>query len=160
MKVLVAFLILFVPSVASAWTVCAIGDSHVEPRSALLRNLQLELGPEYDVVSQGRRGWTTDDWLRAGDFGLVCGGAEIILISLGGNDLTHGRDFAYIQANIQLLIAQLPFTARLIYHMMIPRLYSPRLTLALDGIHLARQGAREYAHILAPFLQIHGDLQP
>lgn len=155
-----AFLLLLVPSTAEAWTICAIGDSHVEPNSAFVRALQSELGPEYTVRAEGRRGWSTVNWLRAGDFGQRCQNADVVLVSLGGNDISQGRSWASIYQNVKQLMDQIPWgRVRLIYHMVVPRFFYPLPTMASDGIHLAPQGSREYARVVAPFLQIRRDLQ-
>lgn len=130
-------------------TVCAIGDSQVEEHAFLISALRTDLGEGYTVVAQGRRGWTTGRWIAAGDFGTVCGDADIILISLGGNDLRSGFSLRQIEANVSTLRSQLPPTVRVVYHMMIPRLFKPGLDLADDGVHLTYTGARVYARYLA-----------
>lgn len=135
------------------FTVCAVGDSQVEPRALLLSELQTQLGPQYTVIARGRRSWTTQQWIEAGDFGTVCGHSDIILISLGGNDRHHHVPLATIEANMRTLIAQLP-PARIVYHMTIPRYYRPRLSLTADGVHLTLVGARTYAAILVPHLRL------
>lgn len=130
--------------------VCAIGDSHVTPGSALIRELQRELGPNYSVVGRGRTGWSSVRWLRVGGFG-ECQYADIVLVSLGGNDERAGLTELQINSNVKRLISGLPEGIRH-YHMTQPRLVNPRLHLGRDGRHLTRRGAREYARILASIL--------
>ena len=130
--------------------VCAIGDSHVTPGSALIRELQRELGPEYRVIGRGRRGWSSIRWLRAGGFGR-CRAADIVLVSLGGNDERAGLTELQVNSNIKRLISGLPSGIRH-YHMTQPRFVRPSLRLGQDGRHLTRRGARKYARILAPIL--------
>lgn len=156
MRTFLTLVLLLVPSAVEAqWTVCAVGDSHVEPNSAFVRALQAELGSEYVVRAEGRRGWSTVNWLRSGDFGTVCQDADIVLVSLGGNDATQNRDWNTIYRNVRLLTDQIPWgRVRVIYHMVVPRFYFG-LTMARDGIHLAPQGAREYACIVAPYLRFY-----
>ena len=131
-------------------SVCAIGDSHVTPGSALIRELQRELGPEYRVVGRGRVGWSSVRWLNAGGFG-ACRTADVVLVSLGGNDERAGLTELQVSSNIKLLISRLPSGIRH-YHMTQPRFVRPRLHLGRDGRHLTRRGAREYARLLAPVL--------
>ena len=131
--------------------VCAIGDSHVTPRSALVRELQRELGSDYRVTGHGRRGWTTDRWIRAGDFAAECTGADIVLISLQGNDRARGIPWHTIEANIHTLIASLPPSVRTLW-ITRPSDVVPRLHLGRDGIHLTLRGAKEYAQILSPII--------
>lgn len=137
-----------VEQITPAHVVCAIGDSQVERGSLLISALRTELGPDYRVLAQGRRGWSTRRWIIAGDFAETCEGADIILISLGGNDIAQGRTPERIQANMGLLLATLPPGLR-VYHMPVPRVYRPSWT---DGVHLTRRGAREYARMIAPHL--------
>lgn len=129
-------------------TVCAIGDSQVERGSPLITALRRELGSEYQVLPMGRRGWSTRGWIRAGDFAETCEGADIVLVSLGGNDIAQGRSPERIQANVDLLVATLPPGVR-VYHMPVPRVYRRSWT---DGVHLTRRGAREYARMITPHL--------
>jgi lysophospholipase L1-like esterase len=152
-KLFAFFLCLPLKASAQTHTVCAIGDSQVEPGAMLVSELQRQLGPGYSVIARGRRSWTTQQWIEAGDFGTVCGSSDIILISLGGNDRNHHVPLTTIDSNVTTLIAQLPTTARLVYHMTIPRYYRPRLALTLDGVHLTLTGARTYAAILVPHLR-------
>lgn len=126
--------------------VCAIGDSHFEPGSALLRFIRAELGPEYTVLARGRRGWTTRRWISSGDFNETCRGADVVLISLGGNDIHLGHSWQTVKNNIQNLARH--FTVPWI-HIVVPRFYEPRPQLGRDGIHLTPTGAREYAKIIS-----------
>jgi len=153
-KLFAFFLCLPLKASAQVHTVCAIGDSQVEPGSMLVENLQRELGPEYVVTAHGRRSWTTQQWIASGDFGTVCGPSEIVLISLGGNDRSHGISWEVIERHLETLIRQLPRRTRIIYHMTVPRYYRPLLSLTPDGIHLTPSGARTYAHIIAPHLRV------
>lgn len=154
-----SFLVVFL---CSLWTqpalavyrICAIGDSQVEENSAFIRNLQAELGPEYEVVAHGRRGWSTIRWIRAGDFGTTCADFDVVLVSLGGNDIVHGRSWSRIYRNVKTLTAQIPWgRVRLIYHMIVPRFY-PGISLGRDGIHLTPHGAQQYARVVAPSLRL------
>ncbi len=134
--------------------VCAIGDSQVEPGSAFVRNLQRELGDNYVVDSYGRRGWTTSRWIRSRDFGSTCASYDVVLVSLGGNDIAHGRSWSSIYRNIKRLIGEIPWgRVRVIYHMTVPRFY-PGISLTRDGIHLTPLGAQQYAQLIAPFLRL------
>lgn len=152
--------LLFSSPVAAQYEVCAIGDSQVEPGSAFIRYLQRELGPEYHITPHGRRSWTTDRWIRAGDFGTLCADSDIVLVSLGGNDIPAGHDFAHIRTNVRTLMDSIPWgRVRVLYHMIIPRFYYPLPTMARDGIHLSRTGAREYARIVAPYLRMSSELE-
>lgn len=154
-KTLICFVIIFVlstiatPVTAQIFTVCAIGDSHVERNSLLLRELQSELGTNYIILARGRRGWTSQRWLDSGDFGISCEGADIVLISLGGNDVSHRVSQSRTFRNIELLIQQLPPYVFVVYHMEVPRFFLESRFLARDGIHLNRTGARYYASVIA-----------
>lgn len=133
--------------------VCAIGDSHVTQNSIFIRRLQEELGPEYVVIGHGRRGWTTSRWIRSGDFGRTCADYDVVLVSLGGNDIRIGHSWNRIYGNVRNLISQIPQgRVRIIYHMVVPRYY-PGISLANDGVHLTNRGARQYARIVAPYLR-------
>lgn len=138
------------------YTVVAIGDSHVSEHSLFLRYLRRELGSQYIVRAEGRTGWTTRRWLAAGDFAARCDGADIVLVSLGGNDAALRRSWSSIYTNVKQLTGQIPSDGRtrVIYHMAIPRFYRPRLPMARDGIHLSHSGARRYAEIVAPHLRL------
>ena len=153
-KLFLFFMCLPMRTSAQTHTVCAIGDSQVEPGAMFVADLQQELGPEYHVIARGRRSWTTQQWIEAGDFAHVCGNAEVILISLGGNDINHGVTQEEINRNIDLLLTLFPTRPRLVYHMEIPRFYRPRLDLTEDGVHLTQHGARAYARIVAPHLRL------
>jgi lysophospholipase L1-like esterase len=121
------------------------------PGSYFLRVLQEELGEEYEIRAEGRRGWTSRRWIRSGDFAEVCEGADIVLVSLGGNDRVHGRTWRSIKENVSTLVESLPSGTH-VFHMTVPRYYRPRIHLASDGIHMSRRGAREYARVVAPML--------
>lgn len=146
-------------TVHSRYILCALGDSQVERGAYLISALRRELGPDYEVRGYGRRGWTTSRWIRAGDFSRVCAGADIILVSLGGNDRHNGRSWTFIKNNVDLLLGTLP-SGVLVYHMPIPRYYRPSVGLADDGIHLSLRGARVYAEIIAPHLRINHRVAP
>jgi len=133
--------------------VCAVGDSQVESGAYLIHALGAELGENYEVRAEGRRGWTSSRWIRTGDFASVCEGADIVLVSLGGNDRRHGRSWGAIKENVDALIATLPPGTR-VWHMPVPRFYRPRIPLAPDGIHLTRGGAIIYARMIAPHLRV------
>lgn len=135
------------------YIVCAIGDSHVTRHSPLVSALSVELGEDYEVWARGRRGWTSARWIRSGDFASECAGADVVLISLGGNDRNNGRSWSAIRENVATLIATLPPGA-FTYHMPVPRFYRPRVPLAPDGVHLTRGGATIYARMIAPHLRV------
>lgn len=140
----------------SRWEVCAVGDSHVVPDSYFLRMLQIELGDEYHVYGVGRRGWSAQRWINSGDFASSCEGADIVLVSLGGNDRHNGVSWERIRERVESLLETLPDDVH-VYHMEIPRYYRPRLSLGADGVHMTRAGARRYAEIVAPFLRLDTD---
>lgn len=145
------------PASAQAIEVCVIGDSHFESGTILPRYLQEVLGDEYRVTSHGRRGWTTRRWLRHLDeFVEACHEADIILISLGGNDRASGFDREEIRRNLDLLMSAYSELVYEVYHISRPSDYyhesRPDL-FAADGIHLNRQGAKEYAQILAELIE-------
>jgi lysophospholipase L1-like esterase len=133
--------------------VCAVGDSHVEDGSFLITALGRELGEDYEVRAEGRRSWTSSRWIRTGDFASVCEGADIVLVSLGGNDRRHGRSWRAIKENVDVLISTLP-TGVHVWHMPVPRYHRPRVPLAPDGVHLTRGGATIYARMIAPHLRV------
>lgn len=155
---LFVFLISGVKAQESPYVLCCVGDSQVERGAYLISALRRELGPDYDVRGYGRRGWTTSRWIREGDFSRVCAGADIVLVSLGGNDRNNGRSWTFIENNVNLLIATLPSSV-IVYHMPIPRYYRPSV-VADDGVHLSLRGARVYASILAPHLRISHRVAP
>jgi lysophospholipase L1-like esterase len=137
--------------------VCLLGDSHFERGSALPRYLQEVLGEEYHVTAHGRRGWTTRRWLRHLDeFVQECHEADIILISLGGNDRASGFDREEIRRNLDLLMEAYSELVYEVYHICRPSDYyrgeRPELFDSL-GIHLNRRGAKEYAQILAELIE-------
>jgi lysophospholipase L1-like esterase len=155
---------IFVSSPVSAQTtsvpgleVCVIGDSHFEPRSALSRFLQEELGPDYRVTAVGRRGWTTRRWLEHLDeFVSECRDADIILVSLGGNDRASGFSPEETQNNLDLLLSAFSELVYDVYHITRPSDYyhnSRPSLFAPDGIHLNPRGAKEYARILARLIR-------
>lgn len=132
---------------------CAIGDSHVEPGSRFLREIQRFLGHGYHVEAHGRRGWTSDRWIRSGDFGEECRDADIVLISLGGNDRTSGFSEEHTKENVETLVQQLPQRVLSVYHMGVPRFTLPESSLARDRVHLNPTGARNYAEVVSNFLR-------
>lgn len=146
------------PTLSPVFNVVAIGDSHVEPRSLFVRSLQGELGPGYIVTGHGRRGWTSGRWIRRGDFSTECRTADIVLISLGGNDIIRRTLPETTRRNINFLTETIPHSVLLIYHMPIPRLVLPREYLGSDGIHMTRQGSLFYARQIAPRLSIDSGL--
>lgn len=138
---------------AQEFVVCAIGDSHVEEGSRFLYELQEALGPGYHVEAHGRRGWTSRRWVRNGTFGEQCSDADIVLISLGGNDETSRISLVETKANIEILISQLPPRILHVFHMGVPRFVLSRAYLASDFIHLSRDGAQKYALEVAQSLR-------
>lgn len=138
---------------AQEFVVCAIGDSHVEPGSRFLYELQEALGAGYHVEAHGRRGWTSRRWIRNGTFGQQCSDADIVLISLGGNDETSGFTNLQTKQNIEILISQLPPRILHIFHMGVPRFVLSRTYLASDFIHMNRDGAQKYALEVAQSLR-------
>lgn len=139
-------------TLAQEFVVCAIGDSHVEPGSLFLRELQEALGDGYIVEAHGRRGWTSRRWLRYASFGEECRDADIVLISLGGNDEMIGIPLLQTKRNIEELISQLPPRILHIFHMGVPRFVLSRVYLSRDFIHMNRQGAEKYAMEVAESL--------
>lgn len=133
-------------------TLVCIGDSHFESHSALTWFLQLQLGREYRVISAGRRGWTTAAWRRNMHiWRYQTQRGDGVLISLGGNDITNHVDPAITQANLDYLIQSIP------NHIPVRRIIRPNnvlppLALGHDGIHLTRDGARDYANRLIPLI--------
>lgn len=135
------------------YRVVAIGDSHVEPRSAFIRSLQNNLGSSYLVEGHGRRGWTSARWISASeDFRREVSSADIVLISLGGNDMRVGISPQRTEENIQYLLTLTSPTTLLVYHMNIPRLVLERRYLGSDGIHMTLTGARVYSEEISTFL--------
>lgn len=138
--------------------VCFTGDSHAEPRSALSRFLQEELGPDYRVTAVGRRGWTTRRWLgHLDEFVSECRDADIILVSLGGNDRASGFSPEETRDNLDQLLSAFSELVYDVYHITRPSDYyhhnSRPSLFAPDGIHLNPRGAKEYARILARLIR-------
>jgi lysophospholipase L1-like esterase len=130
--------------------VSAIGDSHFEPGSALVRFLAREVGPRYRVVAEGRRGWPTRLWIRNRlAWRRVCRRSDIVLISLSGNDRVQGVPASVYKANIDRLWGWCEDQGAATTWITRPSDYVPRLQFRRDGIHLSREGARTYAKVLA-----------
>jgi lysophospholipase L1-like esterase len=128
--------------------IVCIGDSHFAPRSGLVRYMQAELGDGYDVVAAGRKGWTTRRWLsNRNTWRRLTRDADFIFVSLGGNDRARRVPESEIDRNLDQLFDLIPENVGYI-RIIRPNNFMPPLDLAGDGIHLSRDGARTYAHIL------------
>ncbi|MCK9280414.1 MAG: hypothetical protein M0P71_07330 [Melioribacteraceae bacterium] len=123
--------------------IVAVGDSHVEPGSALISELQ-KLMPDFTISALGIRGYTTTRWLNSqAEFKNRISGAGIVLLSIGDNDVAAGKTTQQINANIENLKALLDYDQVFVY-INPPRTLSG-INLANDGIHLTRSGAQQYA---------------
>ena len=81
--------------------VMAMGDSHFERGSPLVRFLERDLGMNYRVVAAGRRGWTSGMWRsRIWQWRAISRRADIILISLSGNDRSNNIPASIFKPNI------------------------------------------------------------
>lgn len=126
--------------------IVAVGDSHVEPGSALIRELQ-KLMPDFTISALGIRGYTTTRWLNNSDeFKNRISNASIVLLSIGDNDIAAGKTTEQINTNIERLKALLDDDQIFVY-INPPRTVSG-ISLASDGIHLTNTGAEQYAPII------------
>lgn len=134
--------------------VAAIGDSHFEPGSPLVTFLGRELGREYRVKAEGRRGWPTRMWIsHRRTWRRICRRSDIVLISLSGNDRTQGVPPRVYKENINRLMEWCFEQGAVTFWITRPSDYRPPLVFAPDGIHLNREGARMYAPVLAEIVR-------
>jgi len=105
------------------------------------------------VEGHGRRGWTSSRWIRAGGaFRREVSSADIVLISLGGNDISVGISPERTKENINFLMTQVSSTTLFVYHMGVPRIVLERHYLGRDGTHMTLAGSRAYSEQIAAFL--------
>lgn len=134
--------------------VMAMGDSHFERGSPLVRFLERDLGMNYRVIAAGRRGWTSGMWRsRIWQWRAISRRADIVLISLSGNDRSNNIPASIFKPNIDFLWDVAEEEGAAAQWIVRPSDYTPTPELRRDGVHLTRNGARSYARILADIVR-------
>lgn len=152
-------------SPAHALTLVALGDSLTQgyglsEGEGFVPQLQQWLddqGQEVTVVNAGVSGDTTAGGLARVEWTLA-GGADAMIVALGGNDLLRGLDPAGSRANLEGILqaaeeAEVPV---LIAGLPAPSNYGPDFKLAFESMYgdLARQyGALHHENFLQPMAE-------
>lgn len=167
---MVAFLVLLAPwTVAAEMRVVAIGDSlthgfGLPPEEGFVPTLERWLHangvPDAVVVNMGVSGDTTEGG-RARLGWALGGGADAVIIELGGNDMLRGIDPARSKANLMAMAAELEQSGipTLIAGLKAPLNFGPEYKAAFDGMFAAAaeaHGALVYPDFLAGILDERG----
>lgn len=162
----VALLLAAGPGAAEPVVIAALGDSLTQgyglrPADGFTAQLERWLraqGAEVTVQNAGVSGDTTQGGLSRIDFTLD-GGADGLIVALGGNDLLRGLPPEVSRANLDAILARA--AARgvpvLLVGMQAPGNYGPEFKAAFDAIYpeLAEaHGALLFEGFLAPLLEL------